>query len=197
MELRIPTPHQLREAYRRDLTVSFPEAELKPLRAIETMWEKGWYRPWCLFQGEEIVGECFLWAVEPGWALLDYLCVSPVQRNGGAGALLLQKMREKESGTIIFAESEAVERAPDPDMAKRRLGFYHRNAAQLADFDAQIFGVQYKLLYWADRTLPDRELMEHYDRVYRKSFLPEKYRAYVQIPWDRTQPPQPLVPWDE
>ena len=27
-----------------------------------------------LFDGDEIVGECFLWLGRPGWALLDYLC---------------------------------------------------------------------------------------------------------------------------
>ena len=38
MELRIPTLEQLREVFRRDLLAAFPEAELKPLAAMEKLW---------------------------------------------------------------------------------------------------------------------------------------------------------------
>ena len=124
MELRLATPEQLETVYDADLKVSFPAAELKPLRIIQRMLEDGYYRPWCLFDGTEIVGECFLWLGEPGWALLDYLCISPRCRNGGLGALLLEKMLEAEPGVVILGESEMPEYAPDPAMAQRRLGFY-------------------------------------------------------------------------
>ena len=60
MELRIPTLEQLRTVYDRDLRASFPAAELKPLRNIEEMWAAGRYRPWCLFDGDDIAGEAFL-----------------------------------------------------------------------------------------------------------------------------------------
>ena len=83
MELKLPTPEQLETVYEADLKVSFPAAELKPLRIIQKMVEDGYYRPWCLFDGKEIVGECFLWLGAPGWALLDYLCVSPHRYPGG------------------------------------------------------------------------------------------------------------------
>lgn len=59
MELRMPTPEQLRTVYAADLKESFPASELKPLRAIEQMWADGRYYPWCLFDGDEIVGTCF------------------------------------------------------------------------------------------------------------------------------------------
>ena len=119
MELRLPTPAQLETVYETDLRHSFPPAELKPLASMQKMWREGWYRPWCLFDGEEIVGACFLWLGRPGWALLDYLCVSPDRRNGGTGAALIKLMLEKEQGTAIFAESELPSAAPDPAMAER------------------------------------------------------------------------------
>ena len=105
MELKLATPEQVREIYERDLKVSFPPAELKPVKNILEMMEAGCYRPWCLFDGDEIVGECFLWLGRPGWALLDYLCVSPGRRNGGTGAVLLEKMRRAEPETVILGES--------------------------------------------------------------------------------------------
>ena len=42
MELRIPSPEQLRTVYDRDLKPSFPAAELKPLRNIVACWAEGW-----------------------------------------------------------------------------------------------------------------------------------------------------------
>ena len=106
MELRIPTLEQLRTVYDRDLRASFPAAELKPLRNIEEMWAAGRYRPWCLFDGDDIAGEAFLWLGYPGWALLDYLCVASDRRNGGLGSVILEKLRETEGDTVIFGESE-------------------------------------------------------------------------------------------
>ena len=95
MELRIPSVEQLRTIYDRDLKEAFPTAELKPLRNIEKSWAEGWYKPYCLFDGDNIVGEAFLWLGHPGWALLDYLCVSSIRRNGGVGASILEKLREQ------------------------------------------------------------------------------------------------------
>ena len=82
MELRIPTLEQLRTVYDRDLRTAFPAAELKPLKNMEEMWAEGRYCPWCLFDGDDIAGEAFLWLGHPGWALLDYLCVAAERRPG-------------------------------------------------------------------------------------------------------------------
>ena len=197
MELRIPSLEQLRTIYDRDLKESFPVAELKPLRNIEQMWADGWYRPWCLFDGDNIVGEAFLWLGHPGWALLDYLCVSPGSRNSGLGSVILQKLREQEADTVIFGESEAPVDAPDPAMAERRLGFYARNGLRTAGYDTEVFGVHYKTLYLADRQVAEETLMKEHDFVYRSSFEPGKYAKYVRIPYDPAKAPGEQVAWDQ
>jgi GNAT superfamily N-acetyltransferase len=198
MELRMPTAQQLRTVYARDLKASFPAAELKPLSAIERLAEQGRYRPWCLFDGEEIAGACFLWQGDrPGWELLDYLCIAPARRNGGLGALLLEKMREAEPNQIIFAETETPEYAADPAMALRRQNFYRRCGARFAGFQAEVFGVCYDLIYWADAPVEDAALLARYDAVYRGSFPPDKYERYIRIPRDPGAKPMPQVPWNE
>ena len=197
MELKLPTPEQLETVYDAHLKVSFPAAELKPLRIIRRMLEDGYYRPWCLFDGSEIVGECFLWLGDPGWALLDYLCVSPRCRNGGVGALLIGKMLEAEPGMVILGESEMPEYAPAPDMARRRLGFYARNHARLAGYDTEMFGVPYKTLYWAEQPVADQRLMEAHRDIYLKRFSPDKYARYVRIPRAPGAKPLPKVAWNE
>ena len=197
MELKLPTPEQLETVYEADLKVSFPAAELKPLRIIQKMVEDGYYRPWCLFDGKEIVGECFLWLGAPGWALLDYLCVSPRFRNGGVGALMLAEMLAAEPDTVILGESEVPEYAPDPDMARRRLGFYARNHARLAGYDTEMFGVPYKTLYWAEGKVDESALMEEHRFIYASTFAPDKFRRYVRIPFDPNGTPGERVSWQQ
>lgn len=197
MELRLPNPTQLRLIYETELIRAFPPAELKPLSAMEQMWQEGKYKPWCLFDGEEIVGLGFLWMVRPGWAILDYLCVAESSRNSGIGQEILRLLPEAEPDTVIFGEAEAPVHAPDPAMAERRLGFYLRNGLRIAGYDTDMFGVHYKTLYLAKHEVADEELMKAHQEIYQSSFTPEKYARHVMIPRDPELPPIPQVPWDQ
>ena len=197
MELRIPTLEQLRMVYDRDLRTSFPSAELKPLKNIEEMWADGQYRPWCLFDGNDIAGEAFLWLGHPGWALLDHLCVASHRRNGGLGSVILEKLREPERGTVIFGESEIPSYAPDPAMAERRLGFYARSGARTAAYETEMFGVPYKTLYWAEGDVDENALMEEHRFVYANTFDPDKLAKYVRIPFDPQVGPGERAEWQQ
>lgn len=197
MEFRLASREQVAMVYERDLKPSFPPSELKPLANIQDMCRAGCYRPWCLFEGEEIAGECFLWLGRPGWALLDYLCVAEERRNGGEGARMLRQLRQAEPETVILVESEAPVHAPDPVMAERRLRFYARNGLRTAGYDTDIFGAHYKTLYLWREPLPDERLMEENRFIYQNRFPKEKYDRYVRIPRDPAAEPGKLVPWNE
>ena len=198
MELRLASPEQVAMVYERDLKPSFPPAELKPLANIRAMCRDGCYRPWCLFDGEEIVGECFLWLGRPGWALLDYLCVAESRRNSGAGARMLELLRRAEpEGTVILVESEAPVHAPDPALAERRLGFYARCGLRTAGYDTDVFGAHYKTLYLSREPVPDEALMEEHRYIYESTFPADKFRRYVRIPRDPSAGPMPQAPWNE
>lgn len=197
MELRLAAPEQTALAYERDMKAAFPPAELKPLKNIEAMCRAGRYRPLCLFDGEEIVGECFLWLGRPGWALLDYLCVSADRRNSGAGALILSELLRTEPGAVILGESEAPIHAPDPAIAERRLVFYARNGFRTAGYDTELFGVHYKTLYLAGRPVEDGDLMREHQFIYQSTFPSKKYEQYVRIPRDPGAAPIPQIPWNE
>ena len=195
MELRIPTPEQLREVYRRDMLEAFPAAELKSLAVMEKMWAEGWYKPYCLFDGEDIVGEVFLWLGHPGWSIVDYLCITAARRNDGLGAKIIGLLQEMEPETVFFGEAEAPEHAPDSEMAKRRLGFYARCGLRTACYDTAIFGVHYKTLYFAACEVDEAQLMREHDFIYRNTFDPEKFRKYVCIPYQGGDLAQ--VAWDQ
>ena len=197
MKLKLASPEQVALVYARDLKPSFPPAELKPLANIQAMCRDGCYRPWCLFDGEEIAGECFLWLGRPGWALLDYLCVAESRRTSGAGALMLSEIRRAEPDTVILVESEAPVHAPAPAMAERRLGFYARNGLRTAGYDTDVFGAHYKMLYLWPEFLPDERLMEENRWIYQNRFPKEKYERYVRIPRNPEEGPIAQVPWNE
>ena len=196
-ELRLATPEQVALVYERDMRPAFPPAELKPLANIQSMCRDGCYRPWCLFDGEEIIGECFLWLGHPGWALLDYLCVAADHRNAGAGAAMLAELRRVEPDTVILGESEAPEHAPDPAMAARRLGFYARNGLRTAGYNTDVFGVHYKTLYLAAGPVSDEALIRENRFIYQNRFPKEKYDRYVRIPRDPSAAPSAQTPWNE
>ena len=198
MELKIPTPEQLRAFYNEEMKAAFPAAELKPLAAIEKMWQEGWYKPYCLFNdnGAGPIGGAFLWLGHPGWALLDYLCVSAGRRNDGLGKEILRLLPLAEPGAVIFGEAEVPAHAPDPAMAERRLGFYARNGLRTAGYETEVFGVHYKTLYLADGEVDEAALMREHQFVYRNSFTAEKYEKYVRIPYD-PENPCARVPWDQ
>ena len=197
MELRLAGPEQTALAYEWDLRPAFPPAELKPLANIQAMCRDGCYRPWCLFQGEEIVGECFLWLGRPGWALLDYLCVAQDRRNAGAGAAMLAQLRRAEPETVVLVESEAPEHAPDHQLAQRRLGFYARNGLRTAGYDTDVFGVHYKMLYLSAESMPDEVLIRENRFIYQNRFSKEKYDRFVRIPRDPAAGPLSQAPWNE
>lgn len=197
MELRTATPEELKTVYETFLRSSFPPAELKPLRAMTDMCADGCYDPLVLVDGGEIVGASFLWLGVPGWALLDYLCVSPTRRSGGYGAEILRLMQEAYAGWTIIAEAEAPVFSPDPAMAERRLGFYARNNTHVAAYDSEAFGVRYKTLYWSDKPVDEAELALQHRFIYESTFGEEKYAKYVRIPCPADAKPMAQVPWDQ
>lgn len=195
MELRLPDEAELREAYRRDLSVSFPRSELKPLKEILAELRRGEYHPWCLFDGGALVGEAFVWTHTAGYALFDYLCVTPERRNDGLGSLLIEKLAEAERGNVIFGEAEIPAHAPDPAMAERRLAFYLRNGARRADYDTCIFGVPYHTLYWSEREVGADELCAAHAASYRSSLPAPLYRRFIRIPWEPSMGVPKKIPW--
>ena len=195
MELKLPTEAQMREAYRRDLLPSFPKAELKPLKEMLAEMRRKEYHPWCLFDGDEIVGEAFGGTHVPGYALFDYLCVTPARRNDGLGSLLIEKLVEAERGNVLFGESEIPAYAADPAMAERRLGFYRRNGAQRASYDTCEFGVPYHTLYWAEGAADAAALCAAHAACYRSSLPKPLYDRYISIPWEPSMGVPKKIPW--
>ncbi|MCR5825079.1 MAG: GNAT family N-acetyltransferase [Oscillospiraceae bacterium] len=195
MEMKLPTEAQLREVYERDLLASFPRAELKPLKEMLAEMRRGEYHPWCLFEGDAILGEAFVLVHVPGFALFDYLCVTPQRRNDGLGSTLIAKLAEAERGNVLFGEAELPAYAPDPAMAERRLAFYRRNGAKQASYDVCEFGVPYHTLYWAEGALDMDALCAAHAATYRSAVPEPAYREWIRIPWEPSMGVPKKIPW--
>ena len=198
LELREPSAEDLRLAYWRDLAEAFPPQELESFSNIVRLTECGRYLPLCLYDGAEIVGECFLWLGRPGWAVFEYLCVTRPLRNAGFGGRILDAVQARYPHSALIVEVEAPEHAPDPAIAARRLAFYLRNGAALAGVDTEIFGVHYKTIYLADAPRSDEEISREHAAIYRACFRPETYEKYIQIPrkTPADEPPRPVT-WED
>ncbi|MBQ9459213.1 MAG: GNAT family N-acetyltransferase [Oscillospiraceae bacterium] len=195
MELKLATEAQMKEAFARDLAAAFPPAELKPLREMISELRRGEYRPWCLFDGDELVGEAFVWTCGHGWSLFDYLCVSESRRSDGLGSAMIQMLLEAERGNVLFGEAEIPAYADDSAMAERRLGFYKRNGARRAGYDVCVFGVPYHTLFWADGDVPDDDIRRAHEATYRSRFSDAAYRRFITIPWDESAGLPKKTPW--
>lgn len=201
MHLKIMTPDELKRAYEIDLKEAFPPAELKPLRAMEAMRERGAYDPLCLTDEDgKTLGYILLWKHEDGrYILIDYLCVPAGQRNGGIGGKLLQAAAAYyPKNTVFIGESEAPTGDPAADeLILRRLGFYARNGAKTLGYDNALFGVHYKTICWADPMPEEAEIMRKHQEIYLQQFGREKYDRYIQIPLLPGEKPRPVTDWTE
>jgi GNAT superfamily N-acetyltransferase len=197
MEIRLLNEGELADVYRRHLTPAFPAAELRPLGAMLDMVRRGIYRPWGLLDGEEIVGEAFVWACAPGWGLFDYLCVAPERRSGGLGAALIAAVKAAEAGVVLFGESEIPEYAPDPAMAERRLAFYKRCGARRAGYAAAVFGVPYYTLFLAEGGVDEAEMLRVHREAYRSRLPADIFQRFICIPWDISMGMPEKHPWEE
>ena len=195
MELKLLDEGQLAEVYHRDFPLAFPSSERKPLWQIVEELRAGEYRPWGLFDGENIVGEAFVWGHAEGFALLDYLCVPIARRNSGIGSLLIRELLEAEKDSVVFVETEVPEFASDPELAERRLVFYRRSGAFSAGYDSCVFGVPYHVYRWDGPETGEKVVSDANAACYRSAFPRRICDRYIQIPWKPSMGTPKAVPW--
>ena len=183
MELHEATPEEVRLVYERDLVEAFPYEELRTLPEIEELIRQGKYKFLCLYDGPEIVASVAFYQEKPGWILWDYLYVVPSRRHSWLGLYLVRDMTKRYHDSVIIADVESPEYAPDPSFARKRIALFRRTGAFVTGFEVELWGVRYKVIYWADRKHPDNEIMREYDHICRTMFTSEEHERYIRIPF--------------
>ncbi len=174
MELIRLDTTQAETLYTTDMTRDFPESELKPWPVIRELMEKGIYEVLTAVEGQSLLAYAWNLIPEGHTVLLDYLAVRPEYRGRGVGIAVLDALRKYYSDRNILLESEEPEYAPEPETARRRLGFYSRAGFTDTGAVVELFGVRFRILAGSP-TVQAREEMESLYRV----MLPADTRAWA------------------
>lgn len=180
------TANEVTRVYLDEMRRDFPPTELKPLSVILNSEAAGEAHTWGVFDGETLVA--YLLMVHPKGAsavLLDYFAVLPPYRASGIGAKLLAKLPEQEENAAILIESELPEKADDPAMAVRRLGFYARCGAKDIGWTEKLFGASwFRVLALSAPDAPALTAEEVVDALadcYRRTIGEPKWKQCAQF----------------
>lgn len=176
---------QTKDVYDRWMTKDFPPEEIKPYDGMARMMEKGWYEPLALLDGTTGALAAYAFqTVMPGCrcALLDYFAVLPDRRGHGTGTAALKALADHYAGRMeaLIIECEHPAEAPDPAVARRRIGFYLRAGARATAMESRLFGVRYLVLALpCGGPVTDEQVNADLRRVYRLTVPEPYYRGNV------------------
>ena len=150
MQIKRLSAAECEELYRDALPRDFPAAELKPFAEIKRLLDAGLYEPLLLTDADG-TRMAYAWQVVlPGQrtALLDYFAVRCDLRGGGVGTAALQLVKAYDAMRVrdLVLECEHPAEAPDPTVARRRIGFYLRAGARATALESRVFGTRYAVL---------------------------------------------------
>lgn len=199
MEIRELSRAELAALYADELTHTFPPAELKPLRAMEQMMNRGCYHPLGLWENGAVVSYMLLWTDRAAqYALVDYLGTTPSRRGGGLGAEFLHAAFETFPQYRCFLVEAEAPNSGDPQvdaLRRRRLDFYLRAGLRQLDYDCALFGVHYHCFARGD--ISDREALRGHQAIYAQQFSPAHLERFIQLPLRPGEPVKPASDWIE
>ena len=178
MQIRVLNQEDAKRVYEEHMLVDFPEDELKPFASIATMMAQGIYEPLAVWEGGRMIA--YAWQTilqERRGALIDYYAVAPDLRGTGVGTRVLAAVAGYYAGRkdTLIIECEHPSEAPDPGIAKRRIGFYLRAGARATAMESRVFGVRYQIYALpCGENEPDTEINKDLKAIY-KVMIPEPY----------------------
>lgn len=183
---RLLTRDEQAQLYEQQMRRDFPKEELKDLKTILDTSAQGLGHVWGVFDGDALAA--YLLMVRPEGcpvSQLDYFAVLPAWRAAGLGARLLAALPRQEQGAqAIVIEAECPEHAPDPAMARRRLGFYARCGAADTGWTEHLFDAWFRVLVLpcpGGAGIPQEEAVRQLALCYRRCLSEEKWNRYVQF----------------
>lgn len=199
MKLRELSTLQIIFVYNTYMKDDFPPDELKPLKTILDMMDKGIYECLGLYEDNEFLAYAyFVRNQERRTLLLDYLAVCPQYRSGGYGSAFLEQMKDyykDENAVILECESERT--APDEEqqsIRRRRIAFYKRNGCRQTRTKANLFQVEYDILYLPLSRTEIDAAVEIY-ALYGCMFPPAVFEKHARI-WNRNDRLKGASSWE-
>ena len=172
---------QIEYIYNTYMVVDFPPDELKPLAHLLRMVEEGLCTYYALYCGGEVLSYFGL-CIKDGFALVDYLAVNPEKRGQGIGSETLELLKEAAGENTILIECEDISATQDEaekTIRTRRINFYKRSDFTLTGVKANLFGVDYVLLTYPEKS--DSVTRLGYETVYRAMLGDETYNKFMKL----------------
>ena len=186
---RLLTDEELSDLYENHMKRDFPPAELKPLKALQTLTAQGFYQSYGLFDAcGALMAYALYWTAGPehDYVMLDYFAVLPHLRNAGTGSALLADMLRRfcVDGKGVFGEVEIPDTGDEAvdDLRRRRLGFYARAGLRQMGYTTKIFTVPFLVLAYGP-DISDDDLMDTHRAIYRTLRTGADYDKNIFIPY--------------
>lgn len=190
MELRLCSQKDIESIYNNHIINDFPPDEVKPLKRILLLCEKNLYFVYGIYEEEKLISYAFIsGAPNCDYVLLDYLAVVSGRRGIGIGSRAMKLLKEEicKTKTGILLESENPDFAHDEKDKKtreRRIKFYQNCGFELTKMQSCLFGVEYKIMVYANKT-PSTLSVTHaitdlYQSLIAEKHLKENVKLYVR-----------------
>ena len=197
MELKLLNKAELTALYREHLLADFPKSELKPLKGMLNLMDRGVYDPLLVTDNGEPVGYAMVWLpADRTGALLEYFGVLRGKRNGGIGSRILDLLTGRYGQLFGEAEAPSSEDPEENDLRRRRIAFYERSGFRVLDYECALFGVHFNCLYRGPET-DDRVVEAMHRGVYAGWFSPSHMERFIQLPLRPGEALHPAPEWVE
>lgn len=188
-KIRKLTKAEIETVYKEQMNLDFPPAEIKPLERILSLWEKGLYEVYGMYEEENLLGYAFLSTTkEKSWRLLDYYAIISKYRSKGYGGKFLSSLKKKleeEEVIGLLIEIESIRSSLDEkerQVRERRQNFYFRNEIITTNRYATIFEMEYEILYYPFKEYETvQKIIEEYKKIYQCMLPTNLYEQNCKI----------------
>ncbi|MCC8060806.1 MAG: GNAT family N-acetyltransferase [Clostridiales bacterium] len=170
---------ELQRIYNNHVIEDFPRNERRPLFSMEKLMKTGKYECFGYCDDGSLLAYAFYFLAESRqYALLDYFAVVPGLRGHGTGSEFLRLLKgavSAKNGVFIEAENpDSAKSEEEATLRRRRIRFYRSNGAALTNAKAQLFGVDYDILYIGlnGTDLSIKQLDHAAENLYREVYRP-------------------------
>lgn len=158
----------------------FPTAEIRPLKAMLSLYKKKQYLCYGLYDNTLIGYAFFASSKGSKHLLLDYFAIVDDFRNKGYGSTFIQLLKVELNDYLMIAEVETVKNTNDI-IKQRRIDFYLRNGFCLTPLTCRLFGVDYTILYYSNHTYTNELVYQYLNTIYHSLFNKLIYKTFIKM----------------